>query len=179
MIISVLVWRGMFQSSGIINQILEIENYDYFSSTTSALTIVILVNIWLGFPFMMMVFSGALQTIPKDLYEAAEIDGISDFNQFRNITIPLIKPTLIPVSLLGFIWTFNMFNVIYLMTAGGPVVEIGGPGGTDILITYVYDLAFPGGYYGLAAAWSVIIFFMLLAFSAYYSKISNATEAAQ
>ena len=72
-----------------------------------------------------------------------------------------------------------MFNVIYLMTAGGPVVEIGGPGGTDILITYVYDLAFPGGYYGLAAAWSVIIFFMLLAFSAYYSKISNATEAAQ
>jgi len=177
--ISVLVWRGMFQPSGLVNEILGIEGYDYFSSTGSALTIVIMVNIWLGFPFMMMVFSGALQTIPKDLYEAAEIDGASNLEQFTNITVPLLKPTLIPVSLLGFIWTFNMFNVIFLMTSGGPVVEIGGPGGTDILITYVYDLAFPGGHYGLAAAWSVIIFFMLLIFSFYYTKVSNATEAAQ
>ena len=176
--ISVLVWRGMFQPSGLINQMLGIDSFDYFSSTSTALTIVILVNIWLGFPFMMMVFSGALQTIPKDLYEAAEIDGISNFDQFKNITLPLLKPTLIPVSLLGFIWTFNMFNVIYLMTAGGPVVEIGGPGGSDILITYVYDLAFPGGYYGLAAAWSVIIFFMLLLFSLYYAQASKAMEAA-
>ena len=175
--ISVLVWRGMFQPSGLINQMLGIDSFDYFSSTSTALTIVILVNIWLGFPFMMMVFSGALQTIPKDLYEAAEIDGVSDFNQFKNITLPLLKPTLIPVSLLGFIWTFNMFNVIYLMTSGGPVVEIGGPGGSDILITYVYDLAFPGGYYGLAAAWSVIIFFMLLIFSFYYAQVSKSMEA--
>ena len=153
-----------------------IDSFDYFSSTGTALTIVILVNIWLGFPFMMMVFSGALQTIPKDLYEAAAIDGVSNFNQFKNITLPLLKPTLVPVSLLGFIWTFNMFNVIYLMTSGGPVVEIGGPGGSDILITYVYDLAFPGGYYGLAAAWSVIIFLMLFAFSIYYAKVSKTME---
>ena len=69
-----------------------------------------------------------------------------------------------------------MFNVIYLMTSGGPVVEIGGPGGSDILITYVYDLAFPGGYYGLAAAWSVIIFLMLFAFSIYYAKVSKTME---
>lgn len=176
--ISVLVWRGMFQPSGFINQQLGIDSFDYFSSTSTALTIVILVNIWLGFPFMMMVFSGALQTIPKDLYEAASIDGVSNFNQFKNITLPLLKPTLIPVSLLGFIWTFNMFNVIYLVTSGGPVVEIGGPGGSDILITYVYDLAFPGGYYGLAAAWSVVIFLMLLAFSIYYAKVSKTMEAA-
>ena len=174
--ISVLVWRGMFQPSGFINQQLGIDSFDYFSSTGTALTIVILVNIWLGFPFMMMVFSGALQTIPKDLYEAAAIDGVSNFNQFKNITLPLLKPTLVPVSLLGFIWTFNMFNVIYLMTSGGPVVEIGGPGGSDILITYVYDLAFPGGYYGLAAAWSVIIFLMLFAFSIYYAKVSKTME---
>ena len=174
--ISVLVWRGMFQPAGFINQQLGIDSFDYFSSTGTALTIVILVNIWLGFPFMMMVFSGALQTIPKDLYEAAAIDGVSNFNQFKNITLPLLKPTLVPVSLLGFIWTFNMFNVIYLMTSGGPVVEIGGPGGSDILITYVYDLAFPGGYYGLAAAWSVIIFLMLFAFSVYYAKVSKTME---
>ena len=110
------------------------------------------------------------------MYEAAAIDGVSNFNQFKNITLPLLKPTLVPVSLLGFIWTFNMFNVIYLMTSGGPVVEIGGPGGSDILITYVYDLAFPGGYYGLAAAWSVIIFLMLFAFSVYYAKVSKTME---
>ena len=176
--ISVLVWRGMFQPSGFINQQLGIDSFDYFSLTSTALTIVILVNIWLGFPFMMMVFSGALQTIPKDLYEAASIDGVSNFDQFKHITLPLLKPTLVPVSLLGFIWTFNMFNVIYLMTSGGPVVEIGGPGGSDILITYVYDLAFPGGYYGLAAAWSVIIFLMLLVFSVYYAKVSKTMEVA-
>jgi arabinogalactan oligomer/maltooligosaccharide transport system permease protein len=84
---------------------------------------------------------------------------------------------MVPLSLLGFIWTFNMFNVIYLMTDGGPDLYFGEPGSTDILITYVYDIAFRDGAYGVAAAWSVVIFLMLLGFSVVYMRQTNATEA--
>ena len=86
---------------------------------SGAKTLVILVNIWLGVPFMMMSLSGAIQALPQDMYEAAEVDGVSPWNQFKHLTIPNLKSALIPLSLLGFIWTFNMFNVIYLMTDGG------------------------------------------------------------
>jgi len=112
------------------------------------------------------------------MYEAAKIDGVTGWDAFRHLTFPNLKSALVPLSLLGFIWTFNMFNVIYLMTDGGPDLYFGEPGQTDILITYVYDVAFRDGAYGVAAAWSVIIFLMLLAFSWTYMKQTNATEAA-
>ena len=175
--ISVLIWKGMFQPDGFINDLLG-TNIDFLSDPTGAQIIVILVNIWLGVPFMMMSISGALQALPKDMYEAAEIDGVSGWDSFKHLTMPNLKSALVPLSLLGFIWTFNMFNVIYLMTDGGPNLYFGEPGQTDILITYVYDVAFRDGAYGIAAAWSVIIFMMLLAFSWYYMKQTNATEAA-
>ena len=175
--ISVLIWKGMFQPDGFINVLLG-TNIDFLSDPTGAQIIVILVNIWLGVPFMMMSISGALQALPKDMYEAAEIDGVSSWDSFKHLTMPNLKSAIVPLSLLGFIWTFNMFNVIYLMTDGGPNLYFGEPGQTDILITYVYDVAFRDGAYGIAAAWSVIIFMMLLAFSWYYMKQTNATEAA-
>ena len=162
--ISVLVWRGMFQPDGFVNDLLG-TNIDFLSDPTGAQIIVILVNIWLGVPFMMMSISGALQSIPKDMYEAAELDGVVGWAAFRHLTLPNLRSALIPLTLLGFIWTFNMFNVIYLMTDGGPNLYFGQPGQTDILITYVYDVAFREGAYGVAAAWSVIIFLMLFAFS--------------
>ncbi|DAC08946.1 MAG TPA: sugar ABC transporter permease, partial [Candidatus Poseidoniales archaeon] len=109
--------------------------------------------------------------------EAAQLDGVSSWDSFRHLTLPNLKSALVPLSLLGFIWTFNMFNVIYLLTDGGPDLYFGEPGQTDILITYVYDVAFRDGAYGVAAAWSVVIFFMLLAFSWTYMKRTNATEA--
>ncbi len=174
--ISVLVWRGMFQPDGFVNDLLG-TNIDFLSDPTGAQIIVILVNIWLGVPFMMMSISGALQSLPKSMYEAAEIDGIVGWAAFRNLTLPNLRSALIPLTLLGFIWTFNMFNVIYLMTDGGPNLYFGQPGQTDILITYVYDVAFREGAYGVAAAWSVIIFLMLFAFSWRYMKQTNATEA--
>ena len=174
--ISVLVWRGMFQPDGFINDLLG-TNIDFLSDPTGAQIIVILVNIWLGVPFMMMSISGALQSLPHDMYEAAEVDGVSGWNAFRYLTLPNLRSALVPLSLLGFIWTFNMFNVIYLMTDGGPNLYFGEPGQTDILITFVYDVAFRDGAYGVAAAWSVIIFMMLFAFSWYYMKQTNATEA--
>ena len=175
--ISVLVWKGMFQPDGLINDLLGTD-LNFLSDPTGAQIIVILVNIWLGVPFMMMSISGALQALPRDMYEAAEIDGITGWDAFRHLTLPNLKSALVPLSLLGFIWTFNMFNVIYLLTDGGPNLYFGEPGQTDILITYVYDVAFRDGAYGVAAAWSVIIFMMLLTFSWNYMKQTNATEAA-
>ena len=175
--ISVLVWKGMFQPDGLINDLLGTD-INFLSDPTGAQIVVILVNIWLGVPFMMMSISGALQALPKDMYEAAEVEGVTGWDAFRHLTLPNLKSALVPLSLLGFIWTFNMFNVIYLMTDGGPNLYFGEPGQTDILITYVYDVAFRDGAYGVAAAWSVIIFLMLLAFSWTYMKQTNATEAA-
>ena len=173
--ISVLIWRGIFQPDGLLNDLLGTD-LNLLADPTGAQIVVILVNIWLGVPFMMMSLSGALQSIPREMYEAAEVDGVSDWDQFRHLTLPNLKSALIPLSLLGFIWTFNMFNVIYLMTDGGPNLTYG-PGSTDILITYVYDVAFIDGQYGLAAAWSVVIFAMLVVFSWRYMKQTNATEA--
>jgi arabinogalactan oligomer/maltooligosaccharide transport system permease protein len=174
--ISVLIWRGMLQPEGLVDSILGTD-FDMLADPTGAKTLVILVNIWLGVPFMMMSLSGALQAIPQDMYEAAEVEGVSAWQRFRHLTLPNLKSAIIPLSLLGFIWTFNMFNVIYLMTDGGPNLRQGEPGETDILITYVYDVAFGDGAYGLAAAWSVVIFVMLVVFSWYYMKRTNATEA--
>ena len=173
--ISVLIWRGVFEPGGLLNDLLGTD-LNLLADPTGAQIVVILVNIWLGVPFMMMSLSGALQSIPREMYEAAEVDGVSNWDQFRHLTLPNLKSALVPLSLLGFIWTFNMFNVIYLMTAGGPNLTYG-PGSTDILITYVYDVAFIDGKYGLAAAWSVVIFAMLVLFSWRYMKQTNATEA--
>ncbi len=174
--ISVLVWKGMLQPEGLVDSILGTD-FEILADPSGAKALVILVNIWLGVPFMMMSLSGAIQALPQDMYEAAEVDGVSMWSQFKHLTLPNLKSALIPLSLLGFIWTFNMFNVIYLMTDGGPNLRFGEPGETDILITYVYDVAFRDGAYGVAAAWSVVIFLMLVAFSWVYMKRTNATEA--
>ena len=174
--ISVLVWKGMLQPEGLIDSVLGTD-FEMLADPSGAKTLVILVNIWLGVPFMMMSLSGALQALPREMYEAAEVDGISHWDQFKHLTLPNLKSAIVPLSLLGFIWTFNMFNVIYLMTDGGPNLRFGEPGETDILITYVYDVAFRDGAYGVAAAWSVVIFLMLVAFSWVYMKRTNATEA--
>jgi arabinogalactan oligomer/maltooligosaccharide transport system permease protein len=175
--ISVLVWKGMFQPSGLVNAVLGTDLH-FLGDPTGAQAVVMFVNIWLGVPFMMMSLSGALQALPKDMYEAARLDGVGAWDAFRYLTLPNLKSALVPLSLLGFIWTFNMFNVIYLLTDGGPDLYFGEPGQTDILITYVYDVAFRDGAYGIAAAWSVVIFMMLLAFSWTYMQRTQATEAA-
>ena len=175
--ISVLVWKGMFQPEGLVNDVLGTDLH-FLADPTGAQIVVIFVNIWLGVPFMMMSLSGALQALPREMYEAATLDGVGSWDTFRHLTLPNLKSALVPLSLLGFIWTFNMFNVIYLLTDGGPDLYFGEPGQTDILITYVYDVAFREGAYGVAAAWSVVIFMMLVAFSWTYMKRTQATEAA-
>ena len=159
----------MLEPSGLLNSVLDTQ-IDWLAAPNPARTLVILVNIWLGVPFMMMALSGALQSLPRESCEAAEVDGVHSWHQFLHLTLPSLKSIVVPLSLLGFIWTFNMFHVIFLLTRGNPYVAFGEPGATDILITYVHDVAFEYGNYGIAAAWSVIIFFLLLGFPWFYLK---------
>jgi arabinogalactan oligomer/maltooligosaccharide transport system permease protein len=121
---------------------------------------------------MMVVALGALESIPRDMYEAAEVDGASAWQRFRHITLPHLRPALTPAIVLGAIWTFNMFNVIYLVTEGRP------GGGTDILVTEAYRWAFERGErYGLASAYATIIFVILLVWTVFQTRVMRRTEA--
>lgn len=132
---------------------------------------VLLANIWLGWPFMSVIATGALQSIPAELYEAAAIDGASGWQRLRKITIPLIRPAMVPAIMLGTIWTFNQFNVIYFISRGGPF------GRTEILITQSFKLVFEQRLYGVAAAFSFVVFFVLLIITLIQNRVTRATEA--
>lgn len=128
-------------------------------------------NFWLGWPFMVLVATGALQSIPKELYEAAGIDGASKSYQFWNITVPLLRPAMIPAAIYGFTLSFNLFNFVYFMTGGGPARS------TEILVTFAYDLVRNLRLYGAAGAFSVIIFFVVLAVFLVTNRLTHATES--
>jgi len=132
-----------------------------------------LTNIWLGFPFMMVIALGGLQSIPRELYEASAIDGASPWQRFRHITIPNLRPVMVPAISLGTVWTFNNLNVIWLVTNGGQPSDK-----SHILVTYVYKAAFTYYRYGYAAAFSVVIFLILLAFVLWFLRQNRATEGA-
>lgn len=173
-----LTWRGMFNYEyGSINLVitkyLSLPAVEWLKSPTEAFIACILTNVWLGFPFMMVVALGALQSIPHELYEAADIDGANWFYKLRNITIPLIKPVMIPAITLGIVWTFNNLNIIWLVSNGGEPSDQ-----THILISFVYKAAFNLYRYGYAAALSMIIFVILLFFSLFFMKKTRATESA-
>ncbi len=173
--ITALTWRGMFNSEyGAISLILEKLfglKIPWLMTEWGAFTACIITNIWLGFPFMMVIALGGLQSIPDELYEAAEIDGASWFHKFKNITIPLIKPVMIPAITLGIIWTFNNFNIVWLVSNGGEPADT-----THILISWVYKSGFRYFRMGYAAAFSMIIFLILLLFSWNFIKKTKATE---
>jgi len=132
---------------------------------------VLLTNIWLGWPFMMVVATGALQSIPNELYEAADIDGASGWQKFWGVTVPLIRPAMIPAIMLGTIWTFNQFSVIYFVSEGGPF------GKTEILVTQAFKLVYEQRLYGVAAAFSIVVFFVLLIITLINNRVTRATEA--
>jgi arabinogalactan oligomer/maltooligosaccharide transport system permease protein len=169
-----LTWRGMLNNQfGAINIFLQkigFEAIPWLTDPSWTFIGAILTNIWLGFSFMMMISLGGLQSIDKEFYEAAEIDGASSMQQFRNITLPLLKPVLAPAIVLGTVWTFNMLNVI-LIIAGGFGNEK-----TQILVTEVYRLAFNFYRYGYAAAYSVVIFLILLVFGMTFMKRTQGME---
>ena len=165
--VTALSWKGMFHRqfgavTGMINAAnqffgFEIEPIAWFSRFSTAFTANLATNVWLGFPFMMVVTLGALTAVPEDVLEAAKVDGASRLQRLRLVTLPMIAPTIAPAVTLGAVWTFNMFNVIYLVSGGDP------DGSTEILVTEAYRWAFNReGQYGYAAAYSVLIFLLLL-----------------
>jgi len=172
--ITAIIWRGMFDADdGVINHLLGIEGFSWWQSTWSAFFANLVANCWLGFPFMMVVALGALQSIPNELYEAADVDGASRWHKFRHITLPLLNPALFPAVILGTIWTFNMFNIIYLVSRGAP------NGGTDILVIEAFRWAFErGDRYGYAAAYSTLIFGILFVYTLLTNRMTRATEGA-
>jgi arabinogalactan oligomer / maltooligosaccharide transport system permease protein len=176
--ITALTWRGMFNYEyGEINLILtkymNLPAVAWLNSPFEAFLAAILTNIWLGFPFMMVVALGGLQSIPQELYEAADVDGASAWRKFRTVTLPLLRPVMIPAITLGVVWTFNNVNVIWLVSnAGEPNDQ------THILVSFVYKAAFSMYRFGWAAALSMIIFFILFTFTQVFLKRTRATEAA-
>jgi arabinogalactan oligomer/maltooligosaccharide transport system permease protein len=174
--ISALTWRGMFNVEyGAVNLWLGklgIEPIGWFSSEFWAFVAPTITNIWLGFPFIMVVALGGLQSIPQELYEAAKIDGAGPVRRFFSITLPMLKPVLLPALVLGTIWTFNNLNVIWLVTDQGLPADK-----THILVTYVYKAAFFYYRYGYAAAFSVFIFLVLFFIVKGYRRVAESQEA--
>jgi arabinogalactan oligomer/maltooligosaccharide transport system permease protein len=158
--VTAVAWKGMFHRQfGAMNAILTAVGappVSWFSHFSTAFTANLLTNVWLGFPFMMVVTLGALTSIPKDVLEAAEVDGATRWQRFRHVTLPLLLPQLLPSIVLGSVWTFNMFNVVFLVSGGEP------DGTTDILVSEAYRWAFTrDAQYGYAAAYAVLIFLLL------------------
>lgn len=173
--ITALTWRGMFHKQyGVINQVIQMfggEPISWFDDVFSSFLTGIATNGWLSFPFMMVVILGGLQSIPQDAYEAARVEGAGRWQQFRHITLPYLRPTLIPAIIISVVWTFNMFNIIYLVSGGEPA------GSNEILITQAYKIAFEKYQYGYAAAYSVVIFMILLVYGVFQNRVTRATEA--
>ena len=173
--ITALIWKGMFhQQFGVINQAIQLFGgapVSWFEAPFTSYLTALATNGWLSFPFMMVVSLGALQSISAELYEAARIDGATRWQMFRSITLPSLRPALIPAIILSVVWTFNMFNIIYLVTQGEPASS------TEILITQSYKFAFEKYRYGYAAAYSTVIFLILLVYGIIQNRVTRATEA--
>ena len=163
-----LVWRDMFNTDfGLINNLTG-QSINWFGNVWTARFAVLLVQFWLGYPYMFLVCLGALQSIPADMTEAAAVDGARPFQAFRSVVFPLLLVAVAPLLIASFAFNFNNFNVIQLTTAGAPFPPDNvKAGGTDLLVSYTYRLAFTegGAQYGFAAAISVLIFVIVAAFS--------------
>ncbi|MGL5407488.1 MAG: maltose ABC transporter permease MalF, partial [Shewanella sp.] len=168
--ISILIFRGLFnQSFGEINMVLNGLfgiSPAWFSEPLLAKTMVLIVNTWLGFPYMMILCMGLLKAIPDDLYEASAIDGANFINNFTKITLPMMIKPLTPLLIASFAFNFNNFVMIQLLTQGGPNrIGTSEPAGyTDLLVSYTYRIAFEGGGgqdFGLASAIATLIFLLV------------------
>ena len=176
--ISLLVWSNFYnQEFGLINQTLGL-NLNWFGDPTLAQTAVLLTNLWMGFPYMFIVSTGALQAIPKELTEASRMDGASPFQATSKIVLPLLLVAVAPLLVSSFAFNFNNFNAIELLTGGGPFPDGSGRGSTDILISMVYRIAFggSGADFGFASAVSVCLFILTGVLAAIQFRFTNVLE---
>ena len=184
-LITILIWRGMlYPPIGVIHRLIEgIFGWapGWFTNEWWAKVAILLVNLWLSYPYFMLICSGSLQSISTDYYDAAQVDGASPWQQFRNITLPLLLVAVGPLLVASFTFNFNNFNLIYIFNAGGPPMS-GTPtpaGHTDILISYVYNLAFSasrGVNYGFAAAITIVIFLIVGAITLFQFRYTRMWE---
>jgi arabinogalactan oligomer/maltooligosaccharide transport system permease protein len=180
-IMSILIWAGMFNTEfGAINTLFNSE-IAWFQNPNFSRFAVILVNLWLGFPYFYLITSGAMQAIPGELSEAAQIDGATPRQVFSRITLPLLLKIVSPLLVASFAFNFNNFNLIYLLTGGGPRNDLDGEvaGATDILISYTYRIAFGTNVQdlGFASAISVIIFFIVATISLFGIRKSKVLDS--
>ena len=176
--ISLLVWSNFYnQEFGLINQTLGL-NLNWFGDPTLAQVAVLLTNLWMGFPYMFIVSTGALQAIPDELTEAARMDGASRFQSTSKIVLPLLLVAVAPLLVSSFAFNFNNFNAIELLTGGGPFPDGSGRGSTDILISMVYRIAFggSGADFGFASAVSVCLFILTGVLAAIQFRFTNVLE---
>jgi multiple sugar transport system permease protein len=174
-VIIAIIWRMLLDPNGVINSILmtlHIVDFkvEWFSSTETAIHALTFVNIWAGYPLFMVSLLAGLQGIPKELYEAAEIDGATEFQKFLFITIPQLMPIIISIALLDFIWTMQVFPLVWMTTGGGPIYS------TEMLSTYTYKLAFSQYEFSLASASAIAIFALSMSVTYFYIKHQKARQ---
>lgn len=172
-VIIAVIWRLLLDPNGVVNSILMALNIldfkvEWFSSTATAIHALTFANIWAGYPLYMVSLLAGLQGIPKELYEAAGIDGANEFDKFWHVTIPQLKPIIISIALLDFIWTMQVFPLVWMTTGGGPIYS------TEMLSTYTYKLAFSRYQFSLASASAVIILLMSMSMTYFYIKHQKA-----
>ena len=191
-IIVATVWRNLFdQDNGAFNMILaavgtlfkippdafkidwlgQVDDPISFIPLPLAYFALLAANTWLGWPLNAVVATGALQSIPPDLYEAAEMDGANRWQKFRTVTLPFLRPAMVPYAIYGFVITFNLFYLSFFMSGGGPF------GRTELFVTEAYKLVNDYQLYGVAAAFSVLMFFLLLAITLVTNRMAKATAS--
>lgn len=164
-----ILWKLMLQPSGIINYLLSAlpqisRNTEWLSNKDMALAVICFINIWCGYPFYMISILAGLQGISGDLYESAAIDGATLTKSFLHITIPQLKPILISIAMLDFIWTLQSFNVIWMLTGGGPVQS------TETLSIYIYKLAFQKVDYSMAGTAATVLLVVCVFIAIFYVR---------
>lgn len=172
-VIIAIIWRLLLDPNGVVNSILmylHIVDFkvEWFSSTETAIHALTFANIWAGYPLYMVSLLAGLQGIPRDYYEAAGLDGANEFQKFRYITIPQLMPIIISIALLDFIWTMQVFPLIWMTTGGGPIYA------TEVLSTFTYKLAFSRYEFSLASASAIIILLLSMSMTYFYIKHQKA-----
>jgi len=175
--VTALIFKLLFATDiGVLNYILRslhliTSNIEWLTTPGTAMAALICANVWIGIPFNMILISTGLTTIPQDMYESASIDGATGIQAFFKITLPLLRPTIESVLILGFIYTFKVYDLVYVMTKGGPVNS------THMLSTYSYKLSFEMFKYSKGSAVANILLVILMIVGIFYLKASQEEEA--
>lgn len=177
--VTILVFAGMFNDSfGVINNSIlpffGIEPKAWLNDPFWTKTALIMMQTWLGFPFVFAMTTGVLQAIPDDLYEAAAMDGAGPFTRLRTITLPLVLYSIAPIIITQYTFNFNNFNIIYLFNNGGPAVPGSNAGGTDILVSWIYKLTMSSSQYSIAAAITILLSIFVVGIALWQFRKSNS-----